>query len=496
MESGLPARTSTAAGAVFLVAAQVCVGAFGYVMQASVARILGPADYGTFGVTFSALYIAVLFVSTGVPAAVSRQIAAEPTAALALRSLGLRLQGLGCLVVAGAYFSTAGFWAQLLADPGLEPYLRLSALAIPAYAFVNSQLGYFNGLHLFSRQAVGILVYGLSRMVFITGLAYLFGLLGSVGAAALGPLLALLVALWLSPAVPRTMGVPSASTRDLLAFAVPVMVLAVTMQLLLTLDLFYAKAFIADDLTVGYYAAASTLGRLPYFVFPALGSVLLPAVSRSVAGASDKTPTYFARQATRAILICGVIMVALSAAKAEPLIAMLFSPKYTAAAAALPILMMGVSLISYFYVLTSLQAGAGQVRRPAAAGLTALAFGAIAGQYLVPSQGMVGAALTCLAMGTFACAISLVAVSRAFGGFWPFHTTWRCLVAAVPAAALAALLPAGTVGTLASLMMGGLVYLLLLWLLREFGAEDWELLNRYGLVLRIRGRLGARSSAP
>lgn len=312
----------------------------------------------------------------------------------------------------------------------------------------------------------------------------------------MGPLLALLVALWLSPAVPRTMGVPSASTRDLLAFAVPVMVLAVTMQLLLTLDLFYAKAFIADDLTVGYYAAASTLGRLPYFVFPALGSVLLPAVSRSVAGASDKTPTYFARQATRAILICGVIMVALSAAKAEPLIAMLFSPKYTAAAAALPILMMGVSLISYFYVLTSLQAGAGQVRRPAAAGLTALAFGAIAGQYLVPSQGMVGAALTCLAMGTFACAISLVAVSRAFGGFWPFHTTWRCLVAAVPAAALAALLPAGTVGTLASLMMGGLVYLLLLWLLREFGAEDWELLNRYGLVLRIRGRLGARSSAP
>ncbi len=467
-----------ATDSVYLLLAQGVVLLVGYLIHILLARLLGPESYGIFSLCYGALYVLILFVISGVPAAASRRIAVDRSSARAVRTLSLRIQILVSFPACIAYVLLAEPLAGVLADHRLGPYLSITALAIPAYALLYAHLGFLAGLRLFSRQALLIGAYGLAKLAFVIPLGLLFGAKGALAGVALAPASALVLGSRLLPR-PETELVASATrARDLLSFALPWTVLAVALQLLLSGDLFLVKALLRDDATTGYYSAAATIGRVPYLVLAALSNMLLPLVAHAVAAGDRVKTNLYVRQATRLILILGILATALSWALAEPIITLLFSPAYAPAAGPLPILVAGTSLLALFCALASIQAGARSEWHPALTALVTFAAGMAFGSWVIPAHGIIGAALTTLAMGLISSAAALGFIARTLGVSVPLATAGRCLLAAVPLALLAVVLRPSTGLAPPLLAAESVVYVLALVAMGEVDSEDWRMLAR------------------
>jgi len=490
-----PEKTSALTGATLLACSQVAVTIAGYLIHFVLARTLGPVPYGVFGVSYNVLYVFVLFVTAGIPAAVSHFVGADPRSATATMALALRLQAAISVFAAIVYGIGAGLIASTLSDPSLEPYLRASALAIPAHALLYLYLGYLGALQLFSRQASVTMVFAIVRLIIVALLAYFVGVLGAMAGLVLAPLSAMLLGAWLSP---RPAAEPNASAppiRALAVYALPLTMLNLALQLLLTVDLLLVKALLQDDVTTGYYTAASAIARVPYFVFAGVGLVLLPSVSRSLAQGLNDQAAHLIRQAIRAVIVCVAPAVGMTAAIGKQMVELLFSADFASAAKPLPVLVAGVSLIGLFYVLASVQAASDQEWCPVFAALAALGVGLGLGTWLVPACGSIGAALMVLGMGVMATGPTLVMVMWRFHVVFPIFTLGRSLVATTAAVFVVAPFPTGAMASVVALATGIVVYLLALVVLGELEPGDRALIMRSSVVASWR-RLRTPPSEP
>ena len=481
----VPDRTGR--GALFLVGAQAVFVTSSYALHMVLARLLGPAAYGIYGVVFNLLSVLFVLVNTGVPQAAARYVSADPGQAEQIRRHSLRLQAATSLAIGAVYALASAPVAWLLADPTLVPYLQLSAIAIPSYALYSLWAGYLGGLHLFLRQAGVIALYGTSKMLAVCLLAYAWGVTGALVGLALAPLGAILVALWLTPRLQGS-GEGNVTARTLLGFAGPFTVFAVCAETLTMLDLFLAKAFVGDDVAVGYYTAASTIARVPYFLFIGLATAVLPAVARAVASGDQERTEHIVKQALRVVVLVAVPGIAFVTVAARPLINLLYSSAYAPAAVQLPLLAAGMSLAALFRVCASLESGAGRERTGMVVGLLALVVGLGTGIWLTKAYGLTGAALTNLLMGAVASALALALLARRHPRALPVLTVVRSVLAVLPATALAAMLPTSMAGMLAGLAVGGSSYLLALVLVGEVGRDDIRLVLSI-LPNRVAGRL-------
>ena len=485
MNTIVPGRTGR--GAVFLVSAQAVFLVSSYGLHMVLARLLGPAAYGIYGVVFIIVRWVIEKGRAVDPHDGALSMGADPGQAAQIKRRSLVLQTTISLAISVAYALASVPIAWLLADPSLVPYLQLSAVAILPYSLYSLWAGYLGGLHLFLRQAGVIALYGVLKMFAVCLLAYAWGVTGALLGLALAPLGPILVALLVTPSIEggEDGGV---TARTLLGFAGPFTVFAVSVETLTMLDLFLVKAFVGDEVAVGYYTAASTIARVPYFLFLGLGTAVLPSMARAVASGNAEKTEQLVRQALRVVVLVAVPGVAFVAVMAHPLIDLLYSATYAPAALQLPLLMAGMSLAALFRVCASVESGAGRERTGMAVGLVALAVGLGAGIILTQAYGPTGAALTNLLMGGVASALALAFLSRRHPRALPGLTMVRSALAVLPAVALAALLPASTLGMLAGLVMGALVYLPALWLVGELGPSDLRLLLAL-LPSRAVGRL-------
>jgi O-antigen/teichoic acid export membrane protein len=457
-----------------------------YALHMVLARLLGPAGYGTYGVVFNLLSILFVVVSAGLPQAVARYVGADNRQAEGIRRSAFILQAGCALALTAALVVTSGPIAWLLADPGLLPYLQLSALSIPPYALYCLWASYLGGLHLFERQAVVVGLYGSLKVLAVCLPAVVWGLTGALAGLAVAPAAAIVVAFWLTPSLAGS-DRGDVTGRTLVRFAAPFATFAVAAEALTLLDLFLAKAFVVDEAAIGFYTAASTIARVPYFLFIGLASAVLPAVARSEARGERETTAKLSRQALRVVILAAVPAVGFTAVAAGPVIDLLYSSAYAPAAVQLPLLTLGMSLASLFRVCANLEAGAGRERRGMVVGLLALAAGVAGGIPLTSTWGPTGAALTNLLMGAVASGLSLALLARHQPQAVPLSTAAKCLLAVLPAVALAKFLPVSLAGLALDLVGGAAIYLLALVALREVGPADLRLLQAL-----LPGRKGAR----
>jgi O-antigen/teichoic acid export membrane protein len=229
--------------------------------------------------------------------------------------------------------------------------------------------------------------------------------------------------------------------------------------MLLTLDTFLAKAMVADDVAIGYYMAASTVSRVPYFLLSALAIVILPSVSRAFSLGQHGEVSTLVRQALRVVTICCVPAVAMMAIAAERIIAFLYSDHYAEAAVPLSVLVVGMSLLALFYVMANVEVATGHERRPAAIAAIAICVGCLLGNWLIPAYGSIGAALVSATMGSVACLIVLFFVIRRSAVAFPWSTLARSLVATAPGLVVLQIVPAGSLSTPVSLVLAIVSYL-------------------------------------
>ncbi|MHB1414822.1 MAG: oligosaccharide flippase family protein [Chloroflexota bacterium] len=465
---------SATVGTFFLTAAQAIAIITGYGMHVLVARLLGPAAYGTYGIVFNTVGVIVLIVSSSIPNAVSRSVAAYADRADSIKAAGLRLQGALALLVMVIFLVCSEPIAYLLSDPELVPLLQLSALAIPIYALYYLWWGYLGGRHMFVGQASVVGLYSILKMSAVAALGYFYGVWGAVLGLALSPLVPFLVAWRLVPGKGKTTN-SGFSYSELLKFAGPFTVIAIILQVLTTLDLFLIKAVGGDEVVVGHYTAASTIARVPYLLFVGLATVMLPAMSRAVADGKPGKEAYLIRQAVRVVVVVIVPAIAIVGAAGGPIVDLLFSPLYSDAAGPLVLLTAGMSLMALFYVVATAEASAGRTVMPIVVSLSSLGIGLYFGPQFVQAHGAMGAALANFTMGSVTSVTSLIAIWLRFREAIPVGTLVRTIVAAVPIALVTTIVGASALSLPVAVALGLVVYPALLVAMGEVKPEDREL---------------------
>jgi stage V sporulation protein B len=318
----------------------------GYVTHLVLARVLGPAGYGTYGVTLSVLSTVALVLNGGIPEAIAKFASERPADAQAIFARGIAIQLRLSLWLAVAYAVLSPVIGFALKDDALTPVLAASALAVPPIALYSVVVGAFNGQRRFVAQALTVSGMGVLRAALVIGLGSKFRIGGAVAGFVLAPLIIVSMAL---PGILRSERRSTVGTRELWVFARPVIAFTIAHALLMGLDLFFVKAIVQNPDEIGYYAAAATIAKVPYFFFSTLGVVLLPIVSSAANDPSSQLmPTV--RRAIRLISAVALGVCSVVAPLARPAMLILYGETY--AAAALPLSLLVIA--GTFFTLTSI----------------------------------------------------------------------------------------------------------------------------------------------
>ena len=472
------AKQSRVTGALALMISQSLVLLLGYITHPLVGRVLGPRQYGIYGVVLAVQTIAGLLLTLGVPTSLSRYVAQNESQAQGILRQALKLQTLITLVVSGLTLLLAPIIATVLDDTTLTPLLRFVALVVFAQSFYNIFTQFLSGMHRFNRQAVLTTFYAVVKLISAVGLLFVIGVYGAFAGFGIGGILAAGLGWFWA----RRMGgdkPSSVPTKSLLSFASLYVLTLFGLQIVMSLDLFMVKAFLHDDTLAGFYSAASTLGRIPYLLLQGIAFVILPSVSAlTKPGADHNTAASFIRDTLRYLIGLIVPATALAAATSENLVTLFFSAQYAPASAPLTILMIGLGALAFYLLITNIVAGAGKAHVSLFVTMIMVAVSALAGYILIPRYNTIGAAW----QTSIASVLGLVILSfytfKTFRIPVPVISTANILIASSVAVSLTYLWQATPLTLIPQYIAAFLVYGAVLWLLGEIKPRDRHLVSR------------------
>jgi len=366
-------------------------------------RVLGPADYGTFGLALGIVTFGSTVFALGGPTLMARFVAAAPPAqraglarALALAAIRWRTAALALLAVIALGL------VQVAPDraPAVPTIIVLVALVCDSAATLAFQIALgLNRAVLFSFR------YPLQNMVIVMAVPPLyagFGVGGALVAIALASALALAVGGWairgqLRGETPR---VPAEMSR----FAVLQAMNGVCVQVLLRGGVVSVAFLAGSRVETGYTVIAFGVALACTFAVWQIFVVALPALSELAATDLPAAGALLTRLAGRVILVLLPVTLA-SAALAGPLLTLLAGGAFAPASEAL-----GLALASVpFAPITGAVAAAAAIRLRPGTRLVATAAGAAmflaTSAYLVPRLGATGASGALLA-GTVVSALA------------------------------------------------------------------------------------------
>ncbi len=249
------------------------------------------------------------------------------------------------------------------------------------------------------------------------------------------------------------------------------------MNLLLYLDIFFVKKFMADA-DVGFYHIAGTLARIPYFIFIGLSFTLLPVLSRAIGEKNLAEARRLIVQVIRFLLILLTPTVIFIWQNAQPIIRLLYSSEYDPAVKILPVLTLALVLYTLFYLATTVLNADKKPGFALKIALLSAMADLVANWLLVPRYGTVGAAAAtgiAALIGLLGCGIY---VFRRFRFSIRFLTLVRIAGANAVVAFLLAFWQTNAIEVLPKALIFTMMYIGLLILTREINGEDWAAFRR------------------
>lgn len=470
---------------VWLTLSEVIFNVAGYIIQSSLGRILGPEEYGRYGIVVTMTTMIIILIGNGIPTAMSKYLSevmeSAPERILGIKYKALRLQTILMLTVTAVFFACSPLIAWALHDASLIPLFQLSSLIIPAFAAASFYFYYYTGLHFFRLQAILKTMRALGRIIFIVSFAYFFGVSGAVSGYIAAPLFVFAIALICDlvithryfPAAKKTANAPIAfSGRTILAYAWPLTLFLLFYEFILTLDLYFVKSLLGSDYLTGIYNAAITVGRIPYYLFYALTIILLPAISKTTAERNIAETEALVNKSLRLLVLLLFPLVTLLVTYAPEVLHLFYGAKYAAAAAPMNIYALGVGFLTVFYVLSFALNGAGLVKIPMKLSFFGFLAMIVLNFFLIPKWQLIGAALSTTLI-SFALMVSILAYTEKH-----FHVrlAWKTIILslfnAFLIAFLARFLPSGSVSFVGSGIVLFFLYFALLKLFGELTEHD------------------------
>lgn len=454
-------------GAFLLLLGQILFLASGYGVSVVLARWLGPEEFGAYGIVYSLLMVFELCVVAGIPNALQRFVGENPAKAFALHRVMLRWQIVYTAVVFGLAFLTARFFLGIFNDPRLAAVLQIAIIDILFFSFYWYYAGMQIGLKNFGRQTVIASVYSVSKFAFITLLLLGgYGVTGAFVGNILGSLCGLALGMWWTRLPKQSAEI---SKPELLHFIVPNILYSIGMNLFFYVDLWAVKYYMSGAV-VGFYNAASTIGRIPYSFAIALAGALLPSLAFAVAQSQKRESEHIIRQALRLTLLTVLPLLALVSSSATPIATMFFGEAYAGAGGILRVLMAGLSIYAIFMVVNTIAMAKGGMKMCTIIVFALLPLDVLLNWYCVPRWGAAGAAAaTTATMLTGVIANSLY-VKRIFNAFINLRSLVRILFAATTVFALSHFIPTNNAWELLAKLAVLMIFYILL--LRVFGEVD------------------------
>jgi stage V sporulation protein B len=468
---------SISLGALVVTAAAGLFVASGYVVNVWLGRLLGPEDYGRFGVVITLLTLLNVVQNAAIPQAVARTAAQSPENGDATLRRGAELQLTSAVLMAAALAVGAPLIASAFGDPRLSGPLVIASLVLPSYGLFTLLMAFHNGRRHYTRQALTQSAYAVAKAIAAIGLAYAFRLGGALAGYVIAPIIGI-VAGWHWPSRSRW----SVPYRHLIGFAGPLSIYAIASVGQMSVDIFFVKAMLPDPEAAGHYAAAQNVGRVPYYLLTGLAAIILPAI----AAASQRGREEAARTAGQAVrwgLIVVLPIAALIVATRAGLVELLYSSEYRPAAEILAFLGPAMAALAVSSIAAGVLSGLGRPTVPAAFAIIGLVVSIAGCLIMIPAAGAVGAALATLVGCLATLAGLLAALWRSAPGSVPIISIVRIATVSI-VVALAGWLVDAEGGVLIATYVGlGLLAAIAMLVSGELTVDEVRM-----LVGRLRGR--------
>ena len=467
---GQPSKTpKIIGGTTRMFCAEALVVPTGLVTAGILTRQLGAGDYGAF-VLASTLVAWVEWTLVSLFSRASIKLIADAEQPDAVASTVLRIHLLVGAVAAAVLWLAAGAIGSALGAPSLGGHLRLFALDVPLFCLTHAHRAALIGTAHYTGQTAAIATRWIARLALIA--AFVLG-----GLSVTGAIYGILGATALELAVQRYHIRPPLAHRDalpmreLLVFAVPLFLYAMTLRLFDKLDLFALKALGGSTEQSGYYGAAQNLALIPGLFAASFSPVLLASISHALRERTPAEAKSMARTALR--FTFWVLPFATFAAGAAPeIVTLVYGREFAAAATPLALLVFGAWGLMTLGAATAILTAAGKIKWPFRI-VSPLVPAAIAIHVAaIPKFGSTGAALTTsgLALGA---AIAAIAAVYALWRIAPSPTCMaRAVVLGAAAYALAAWWPTPGLALLAKLGVACLAIPLALLVTGELDARE------------------------
>ena len=445
--------------------------ASGYIITVILARGMGPADYGIYGLLISLLLWLEGFIGLGIPQATVIKMSGAREPEHVAQAARIVLCSTAAIVFAICWFLSP--WAAdfFRVENGTLLF-RIAVADLPFFGLFLAYQGTLQGYARFGAAALSQIVYALTKLV---GTLSLLVIGFSVEAALIVNVLTTVVALvYLVGRYPPRLFVPARPLfRRLLAVALPVGVFDFTLQLIVSAHLWLLKRIgETPDVVIGHYAAALNIARMPTIVATVLSGILLSSIARAVAANDRALALRYVQSASRFVFVVLVPVCVFGALQAEEIMRLLYADAYAGTGTLLVPLLLGGGMLALLLTLLTCIIAAGRQRLAAAVLAALLPLLLALGVLLTPAMGPAGAALSFLATTTCGALVALVLVHRYFGA--PARLSMVLRVAGATAVVGLAGAYLHFPGWRVIVVLGGLqcAYWLALVLFKELGVND------------------------
>ena len=481
-------------GSVLHLSAQLFLTLCTYVVAVVLARSLGPAAFGTYGIVYSLLMTTESVGRFGIPQASGKLMAELPAQHDRIAASGLTISLSAYLVLFAGMWLAAPAIAAIFGIPEGAGLLRLAFWDIPIYGAFFVLWHILNARRRFLIESTSFVLYALTKVVGISILVWIGPTLRDAFIVNIASsLVAALFIGWFVGRMPWRFSL--AESRRIMQLAMPIGILTVGLQLLPTIDLWMLSAIgnYPDDAVRGYYVAALSIARIPNFISNGLNAVLVTSIA-SAMGAGDRVAVQRVMELTVRFLLVALLPAgALIAVNARDILTLLFSPEFAPAAPLLAVLgfAQGVCMTS-FGTMLSIMTGGRQAKTASRLAMALVPIVILFSLVGVSLFGALGAAVASL----LSCATAVVGAGmllwREYGSFARAGTVLRIVLATLAAAVVSAHIEAEGVWLLVELVLIGLVYLAALPVLGIVGRSDLDVL-RGGKAAGAGGQVAAEA---
>jgi O-antigen/teichoic acid export membrane protein len=468
-----PSRgASPGRGTVQILISRVLLLLSGFAVSIILARGLGPAEFGVYGVVMSMMVWLERVISAGIPGATATLLLRGGGQQTTIQQSARVLMGLLAVPMFGLVWIAAPTMSEYLGIASGTTLIRLAALNLPAMALYYAYDSIFNGQRMFAAQSMLQIAQSAAKLAGILILLWI-GL--SVAGAFIAHIAATAIAVLLVPLRFRIeRGRPSwATMREMIRIALPMGTYLIALSVLMSLSLWQLQAAAAQATEdVGFYVASVNLTRIMMMVPSTVSGVLFASLAWAISTSQQQLVQKYLEEAVRFALVVTAPACVVLAIDAPAILGFLFGANYSAGGQILAVLCIAFALVAIVDVLCHALMANGRFALAAGVlvALVPLLYGLNA--ILIPRYGAVGAALASLSALSVGAATVAILASRHLGVPIRFRTLSRIAAACVVIGFASAWMP--VTGWMLVIKLGGLaaLYFALLWLTGVVSTQD------------------------